>query len=598
MVVIVLFSAFVVYMNIQKSKANDTEIDIFDKNNVNLVIGAELIQLDNPPIVKDNEIALPLDTVMTYFDPYISWDSIDKRVTITTKDKVIRMNTGNLTAFVNNKETTLNLPAFEEDGVVYIPMKFLKDIYMIDINYIEQNNVVVIDSRNTVVQVAEIILDGAVLRNGRSKKDPIVKRLDAKISNEDESENDTEDGNEAENSSDETLLVFYHYDDWYKARATDGSIGYIEKKYVAVRMFVDKIALRDNKVDIWKPDRGKINMTWDLLGSGNPDVNSIPDMPGLDVISPTWFKLANTDGDVTSIASNEYVEWAHSKGIKVWALFDNAPGSLSIDETSEFLNNSVARENSIRSILAYSAIFGLDGINLDFERMYLSDRDVYTQFVRELAPMLREQGVLFSVDVNIPDGSDIWSKCYDSPSIAQVVDYIIVMTYDQHGASSATPGSVAQYSWVEANVKKMVERDGIPPEKLILGIPFYSRLWEVEKGNAENSGILSTKAIYMDTAINMAIENGASIIWDKSSAQFYCEFDADGKSYIMWIDEMNSINYKTSLVHKYDLAGTSSWCRIHAHPGVWEVIDRNMKVIETYRQWEEGNNLKEPLLVG
>ncbi|MCL2164595.1 MAG: glycosyl hydrolase family 18 protein, partial [Oscillospiraceae bacterium] len=388
------------------------------------------------------------------------------------------------------------------------------------------------------------------------------------------------------------LFVFEHYDGWYKARAKDGTVGYIEKKYVSVRMYVDTVALLDNDTEVWKPDRGKINMTWDLLATSAPDISEIQDMPGLDVISPTWFELADKDGVVTSIASTEYIEWAHNRGYKVWALFRNNFNDIGM--TSAFMNNSLSREEAIRSILIYAAILKIDGINLDFENMYLRDREAYTQFVREFAPMIREQGLTFSVCVNIPDGSNNWSKCFDSPAIADASDYIAVTTYDQTGASSSTPGSVAQYNWVETNVKKMVERDGVPPEKLILGIPFYTRLWEVESGSAANPKVLKTRAIHMDTAINMVTENSAEIIWDKPSAQFYSEFTMDGGSYRMWLDEMNSINYKTSLVHKYDLAGVSSWARAFAHPDVWDVIRRNLKVVETYRQWAEANDGRDP----
>ena len=576
--VVAAFAVFFGFLGIKSLMGqgeNKTEIELYDGKNVRLVIGADLIALKNPPIIRDNEIAIDTDTVRTYFDPNLFWDPDTKKVTVTTKDRLIRMNTGNLETFVNDEEITLNLPAFEEAGTVYLPMKFLSEYYQINIHYNDVSMVVMIDEKNTVIQKAKIILDGAVIRNGRSIKEPIVKRY-------------------ADINSPQELYVFEHYDNWYKVRSEEGVIGYIEKKFVSVSMYVHEVALRDTRDSIWKPDRGKISMVWEQVNAVNPNVGEIGEMPGLDVVSPTWFDLTGVDGEVGSKASAEYINWAHNKGYKVWALFRN--NSNDIEMTSAFLNDGDARAKAIRSVLAYASMLEIDGINLDFENVYLKDKDMLTQFVRELAPMLREQGLTFSVCVNIPDGSDNWSKCFDSPRIAEAADYIVVMAYDQTGTSSNHAGSVAQLDWVETNIRKLVERDGIPPERVILGMPFYIRLWEMETDSDINGRILNTKAIYMRTAINLALDNHADIVWEERSGQFYCEYKSEGKIYRMWLEEPYSLNMKSSLVHKYNLAGISAWCREFEIPEAWDVINRNMKQIVSYIQWQDEAYVEEPRL--
>ena len=192
---------------------NDSVVAAFETDGLNLVVEGEIVYSKNPPKVIDQEILLPIEVVKKYFDENIYWDDNLKKVTITTKDKLIRMKTNELEAMVNNKPVNLNIPAVEENGEVFIPIEFLSDLYNIDINYLNEQNVIIIDYRNRMIQVAEPIDEEAVIRKGRSIKYPIIERFDF------------------ENSEDEEniLRIFEEYDKWYKVRANNGAIGYIEK---------------------------------------------------------------------------------------------------------------------------------------------------------------------------------------------------------------------------------------------------------------------------------------------------------------------------------------------------------------------------------
>ena len=678
--VIIAFSVFAIFLVIKhftNLSENQDEYTLYDGQTVRLVIGSRLLPLINPPIIRDNEIALDLDTVKRYIDKTVYWDEAGGKVTITTQNRLVRMNTDNLTAFVNDREEVkLDLPVFEENGIVYLPMKFLSNFFEIRISYNEKNKVVIIDDRKAIVQTATVVEKGAVIRLGRYTDQPIVKRYsdppvnregidgnsaDGLISENNinsadgagasgtdaggmgdggtgaggagvyaiadagaaadttDALNDTpEDGAEASEFQDSNMsgeeagdyngladiddgvfdmYVFEEYDGWYRVRSLDGIVGYIEKKFVAVRRYVDRVALAGSASGAWSPENGKIAMVWEQVSSAraNPDTTKIPDMPGLDVVSPTWFNLTDRAGAVESRASAQYIEWAHSNGYKVWALFSNTMND--IEMTSDFLNDSLARENAIRALLAYASMLDIDGINLDFENVYLKDKDALTQFIRELAPMLREQGLTFSVDVNVPDGSDTWSLCYDTPSIAEVADYINLMAYDQHGARGSESGSVSQLSWVEMNLQKLIDRDGVPSYKIILGIPFYTRVWEMSGSDAERGDKpADSSAVGMRTAIGNVFDNGADIEWDSYSGQFFCSYVKDGKTFHVWLEDPHSINMRSSLAHKYALAGVSAWSRNFVIPEIWDVLNRNLKEIITYYQWQSEAYSEEPTL--
>jgi spore germination protein YaaH len=329
----------------------------------------------------------------------------------------------------------------------------------------------------------------------------------------------------------------------------------------------------------WKVEKGKINLTWDQVYERKDDLSGMDNIEGLDVISPTWFQLKNTEGELINRAYSQYVEWAHGNGYKVWALLSN--DFKKEDIVSEFLNNTNYRDNLIKQILAYSALYKLDGINIDFENMNDSDKNNFTQFVREITPFLKEQGLVVSVDVN-----DI--GCYDKKALSDVVDYVMYMSYDQHWKTSPVAGSVAQLPWVEERVRGVIERDKVPVEKLLLGIPFYTRLWTETTDEAGNKS-LESKAMSMETARNTILENNAKVVWEEESGQFYGYYEKENTINKIWLEDANSVNLRASLVHKYNLAGTCAWSSNHATKDIWGVLEKDLKQIGNYQEWLDKN---------
>ena len=117
----------------------------------------------------------------------------------------------------------------------------------------------------------------------------------------------------------------------------------------------------------------------------------------------------------------------------------------------------------------------LDGINIDIENVREEDGPLVTQFVREATPYFHQAGLIVSMDITFMTTGN-WSAFYEREKLAESVDYLIVMAYDEHWGSSEIAGSVASFPWVEANLQKLLEV--VPNDKLILGVPLYTRLWE------------------------------------------------------------------------------------------------------------------------
>jgi len=549
---------------------NNQVVPPFRKEGINLVIDGVVTVQKEQPKVMNGEVLLPFDTIKAKIDNNIFWDSKLEKVTVTTDNRVVRMRTGSLSALVNNNVMTLNLPVSQNNGIILIPINFLSDLYDIDIVYSALNKVVIIDHKKSIVRYAVPVSTSAVVRNGCSIRSPIIYKP---------SEFSYDVTQDNSNINGTMLRIYGAAGNWYKVRTTQGVVGFVEKRYVSIKSIKTENTIDNPQNIIWKPYRGKINLVWEMMYEGKPDLSAIKGMKGLDVISPTWFQLQNEKGDVINRSNGAYVEWAHKKGYKIWALLSNG---FEGEMTGKFLSNTDYRDNLIRQILTYSELYKLDGINIDFEDIRLEDKPDLTQFIREITPLLREQGLVVSIDINT-------SASYDTKALADIADYIMVMTYDQHWRTSPVAGSVAQITWVESLLIKYL--DVIPKEKLLVGLPFYTRLWK-ESTDANGNVVVSCESLKMEEARTIIKENNAKVAWDKESGQFYAEYKKSGAVYKIWVEDKNSLDLKSSLSLKYQLAGTAAWSRTFETPDIWELLNSNLKEIGSYSEWALQNKNK------
>jgi spore germination protein YaaH len=310
----------------------------------------------------------------------------------------------------------------------------------------------------------------------------------------------------------------------------------------------------------------KINLAWQYLGQSTPDMSNVSKIEGLNVISPTWFALSSANGDIRNIADVKYSNWAHKNGYQIWALVSN---DFNKELTAQMLANPASREKAVNTLVQYAKDYKLDGINVDFENMYTKDRDLFTLFVKELYQKTKQMGIVLSVDVTVIARNSNWSECYDRKALAQVSDYVALMAYDQYWAGSPVSGSVAQLKWAEDNLKKVLLE--VPKEKLLLGMPFYTRVWQ-EQYDANNKLVVTSKAVSMENAEQLIAENKAVRTWDAVSGQYFATYNKDGVTYKIWLENENSIKLRVELANKYNLAGVASWKLGLEKPSIWSVI--------------------------
>ncbi|SDP11829.1 Copper amine oxidase N-terminal domain-containing protein [Paenibacillus sp. yr247] len=492
-------------------------------------------------------LKLPLELIQEWMDPSIIYEKSSDSVIITTKDKVLRLKTTELSALMNEKPITLSFPVEKKGNDIYVPIEPLRQLYPFEIRESENSGAILLFKKGDLVKWGKHSdTKESQLRTFASIKAPIVSSI----------------------ATNEQVMILGEEGDWFRVQQQSGPIGYVRKADI-LEDHEETIPIQEQTSAYvpWKPLNGKLNLTWEHVITKNPDTSKVGDMPGLQVVSPTWFSLADGEGSIKNLADASYVKWAQSRNYQVWALFSNG---FEPDRTSQALSSYDRRMKIIKQLLGFAQTYKLQGINIDFENVYLKDKENLVQFVRELTPFMHEQGLAVSIDVTPKSTNEMWSVFYDRPALAEVVDYMMLMAYDEYWATSPKSGSVSSLPWTERSVTGLLGSEKVPPSKLVLGVPFYTRQWTEETKNGKTT--VTSKTLTMEAAETIIKDKKLTPIFLEETGQNYVEYKEGEKLIRIWLEDETSIKARLELVKKYDLAGVASWRRGFEQPATWKVI--------------------------
>lgn len=527
--------------------ANDY-IVIGKNKTTNLVINNRNVtgNLKKDILIENGEIYISKQDLGNFFDKYIYEDKDTEQIITTYNKKIAEIGFDKNVVTINGSEKTTYAHAIKKDDTIYLPISELKDVYDIEINNIESTKVLVIDSLSKEQRKAILNSNQPV----KSSTKFIAKTLDRV-------------------KKGECVIVISNENGYAKIRTEDGKIGYVKSKKLA-----NEVVSRQN-MEAEKQIQDKVNLVWDYYSQ----VATAPDrtdtkLDGINVVSPSFFSIDKNGNLVENIGERgqAYLEWARNNNCKIWPMVQNAGDSTMMDTTSKIMNSYEKRKALIESIINVCVKYKLDGINIDFENMRKDDKDLYSRFIIELEPRMKELGLVLSVDVTAPDGSDTWSLCFDRHVIGDVADYIIFMAYDEYGESSTKAGTTAGYDWVELGIKKFLETEEIAPEKLILAVPLYTRLW-----TEDSSGKVTKKSVVSMKDIDDTIPSNVEKKWDDKLKQYYVEYKDGNNVKKMWIEDIKSLKEKVSLISNYKLGGIASWEKGMETDEVWDVFQDALK---------------------
>ena len=536
-VVIAIISAIILVLGkkLDFSGSNNTEISLTDyyklpEGEARLVV--DLIKSDENAVIKDGKTYLPYSAAQKMM-PRIFYDALDDVVVYTTATEKYVYTAGDKEYQVNGKDETEDVPSFIEDGGnLYVALDFIEKWHEMKADVYENpGRVVIFDENNAEYEYTGVKSDTA-LREAGDKKEPILKEL---------------------KEGEKVYLLEGTGNDFTRVFTGDGVTGYIKTS----DLDTDNIEHKKYSFDRGKEDAGYTSITRDepiVLGwhqVTNTAANSslgtaLAKAEGLNVISPTWFGVADSEGEVTSLASKDYVTKLKAINVDVWPLISDF--NKDVDYNRLFMSTTT-RGNLIKNIIYFIEEYNLDGINIDFEHIKSSYAEGYIEFLRELSIEMRSRKKVLSVDNYIPLE---FNAFYNIKEQGIVSDYLCVMAYDEHYSGSPKAGSVSSLSWVKNSIENTVR--SAPMKKLIVGLPFYTRLWR-----EAHTGKLTSRALSMDGGLNLVNSNNAKKEWDKEKGQYYAEWK-DGKDRMrIWLEEEKSLEAKLKLVEKDKVAGIAFW---------------------------------------
>lgn len=535
-----------------KERADLTEyFGIQGENDVPIILQDELIE--EHAKIFDDRCYFDIATVHKYFNDRFYEDKAQEIL-------VYAMPKGFLTTRIGYAELSDYGADFEEagmawdyvisryeDGVLYIAADFVKGYSNFTYELFSEPNRMQVYTEWGERSTADITKDTQVRYQGDIKSDILT----------DVSEGDT-------------VVILEEMENWTKVKTRDSFIGYVENKRLGEQSTETTEPPGDYKEPVYESNTRdhKINLGWHVIGGegGNDTLESaVAQTKGLNVISPTWFRLTGSEGEFTSFASADYVGRAHNMGLEVWALVSNVEAESADVDMYELLSRTSSRWNLIRNLIAAAQEYGLDGINIDFENISLDAGEPFIQFIRELSVPCREYGIVLSVDNYVPMGH---TDHYDRAEQGVVADYVIIMGYDEHYAGSDEAGSVASINFVESGIENTVAE--VPAEKVINGVPFYTRIW---KSGPEG---LSSEAVSMGMAQDFVENHNIAIRWDETTCQNYGELQEGDTFYQVWLEDADSIRVKLNVMQNYDIAGVAAWRLGHESANVWDVIEEYM----------------------
>lgn len=505
----------------------------------------------NKALYDDGHIYIDDEFVSGVLNKRFYWDANENLLIYTTATSVIKAGLDSKTYDINKSSNTKDYVIAKLRGdKLYIALDFIKEYTALEYKTYKNPNRVVLTYKFGDKQKWVQADEGAKLRFEPSIKSRIL--IDVK-------------------KKDKLRILEENTDKsgFDKVLSESGVIGYIKMsslgdtyEYVPKTDFVEEtyphILLS-----------GKVNLLWHQVTTQSANANLTNVLSGtkkVNVIAPTWFGTSDNNGNISSIASYDYVEKAHSMGIQVWGLCNDFASDMKIGKV---LSRTSRRERLEKNLLAEAIRYSLDGINIDFENVKKANGDDFIQFVRELGIMCRNNGIVLSID-NYPPAS--YSAYYSRNEQAAVADYVITMAYDEFYSGSKEAGPVSSISYVR-NASENILKE-VPANQSIIGLPFYSRLWKETTKNGETK--LSSEACSMKYAEELISDAKAELKWNEQTGLEYAEYTKDNALYKIWLENSKSLAMKLKTVNSHKMAGAAFWKAGMEKKNVWDTIEKYM----------------------
>lgn len=490
-------------------------------------------------VMRDDVLYLPVDFVSDYINVRFYYDK-ESNAVLYTDDSRTYIYEPDSTGYKDSDGNTYDSEykiASEIDGTMYIAFQYVADYTNCTYAYGSKPSRLSVNMINGEVSRVTAKNDMYIRYRGGVKSD-ILEQI---------------------NKGDSVYYV-ESFDDWIKVISATGYTGYVKSSDVS-EVYTE---VPDNTYESEYAGLSisqKVKLGWFQVAgtAGNDNYTQLTGLSNINVIAPTWYSIASENGSMSNYSSASWVNAMNNRGLQVWPLVDDFNKSV---DFKALYSSRTARKTMIDTLIKDARAYGYDGINLDLENVKSDYAKDFLQFVRELSVECHKNNIILSTDNYKPEA---YNSCYNLKEQSDYVDYAIVMAYDEHYAGSEA-GSVASLPFVKEAVEDMTAL--VPADKVVVGIPFFTRIWSVSQTSTTSS------AVGMQAAIDELNKDGQTAIWNDDAGQYVCSYDKNGVTRKIWFEEDKSIEEKLKVVVDNNTAGIAVWKLGLEKASVWNVINQ------------------------
>lgn len=516
------------------------------EGNLAIILQDEMVE--EKAVVTDGNVYFDLDTVHKYFNEGFYADTGERKLLYTTAvDTVVAIFGEKGYSDANGGGQTEYTVCYMQGDTLYVAAEYVKRFT--NYEYARYDRHLQVYTQWGVRETMQVTKHTQVRVLGGIKS-PILRELE----------------------KGETVELLNQMDTWSLVKTSDSVIGYVENKRLADL----STEIEPEVIDYVEPEyttvmmEERVSLGWHSIGGvgGNSTLSEMVSEAGegMNVIAPTWFSLSDNEGGYISYAESSYVERAHGYGLQVWGVWDNFNyAGVTGESVSSYqvLSSTTVRQQLVRDMVDTALTLGLDGINIDFEGLTEDCGRHYIQFLRELSVLCRQNGLVLSVDNYVPFD---FNNFYRLDIQGKVVDYVIIMGYDEHWHGSKNPGSVASIDYVSNGLDRTL--DQVPKEKVVNALPFYTILWKTEGTEVTDQYItLNNMADYLQRV-------GIEPTWDEETCQYYAEWEEGAVTNQIWIEDEESISVKLNVMNAQQIGGVAVWRLGYGTRAAWELIEK------------------------
>ncbi|MCQ2522860.1 MAG: glycosyl hydrolase family 18 protein [Lachnospiraceae bacterium] len=518
---------------------------IFKPSDITIILQDEMVE--QKALLRNGDVYFDQDTIEELFTDRFYVDTNENLLLYTTAETTVvsELESKKYTKALEEKSEDYVI-SFVDGGKLYIAADYIKKVCNFSYELFKEPNRVQVYTEWGSKRVADVKNDTQVRWKAGVKSEILT-----------------------DVSKGDVVELLDEIDNWTRVKTNDGFIGYLETFRLSSARVEDETPVTGALSDVFPSlteDR-KINLTWHNMEypqDGANLRNITANAKQVNVISPTWYWFTDNDGNFESLGNQDYVDAAHNMDMEVWALISDFHYGTDIDML-EVLSYTSKRTRIINELVSDALSYGVDGINIDFEKIKSEAAPHYVQFIRELSLVCHENNLVLSVDVAPPTA---YTAHYNRKAQSQFIDYLIIMGYDEHYAGSPEAGSVSSIPWMKDGIENTLKY--VPANKVINAVPFYTRVWKTSGGD------VSSEAVTMATSFDFISRNNITTKWDEATNQNYGEMTADGIYYQVWLEDTDSLAIRINVMSAYNLAGIASWCIGQEDASMWDLIEAYM----------------------